>query len=195
MSIWNLLIAIPALVNNALQLPDRLKAALRSKWFVRVAIAFSFVAVAVVSWFAHDWAVSKIAPQAVALVSVPTPTLVSPPTTSATQPAVPKPQGLAQHPKTHHRPPTETRPSDHTKLSVGTESVVMGLVPDETRVRDRSVVLGATDANGNAIYTQPGAYGYGAQAGPGTIAIGAYAGAGMAQPAGQTQPTTTAPPQ
>ncbi len=43
---------------------------------------------------------------------------------------------------------------------------------------NRSVVIGATDAYGNTILRQPGAYGYAAKAGPNSIAVGAFAGAG-----------------
>jgi len=46
-------------------------------------------------------------------------------------------------------------------------------------VGDRSVVIGATDSNGNTIITKPMAVGYNAQAGLDSIAIGANAGAGI----------------
>jgi len=60
--------------------------------------------------------------------------------------------------------------------TVGQESVAIGRVAGP--VGDRSVVIGATDSNGNTIITQPMAVGYNAQAGPGSIAIGANARAG-----------------
>lgn len=62
------------------------------------------------------------------------------------------------------------------KMDIGDDSVVMGNVSG--KVGNRSVVIGPTDDRGNTIINQPGAYGYGAHAGPGSIAIGAYAGAG-----------------
>jgi hypothetical protein len=66
--------------------------------------------------------------------------------------------------------------------TIGSESTVLGIVPPGTKVGDKSVYMGATDSNGNAIYKQPGAYGYDAHAGPGSIAVGAHAGAGMISP-------------
>ncbi|MGB7100803.1 MAG: hypothetical protein WBD95_18830 [Xanthobacteraceae bacterium] len=60
--------------------------------------------------------------------------------------------------------------------TVGSDSVVIGNV--KHNVGDRSVAIGATDDRGNTILALPGAYGYGACAGPGSIAVGAYAGAG-----------------
>lgn len=61
--------------------------------------------------------------------------------------------------------------------TVGQDSVAIGRVT--APVGDRSVVIGATDSNGNTIITQPMAVGYNAQAGPGSIAIGANARAGV----------------
>lgn len=61
----------------------------------------------------------------------------------------------------------------------------MGNVPPDTTVGDGSVVCGATDTNGNAIYNQPMAVGYGAHAGPGGISIGAFSGGS----GGATKPT------
>jgi hypothetical protein len=60
---------------------------------------------------------------------------------------------------------------------VGKDSVAIGRVT--APVGDRSVVVGATDSNGNTIITNPMAVGYNAQAGPGSIAIGANARAGV----------------
>ena len=63
------------------------------------------------------------------------------------------------------------------KVEVGEDSVVMGQVTGS--VGHRSVVIGATDNNGNTIINQPMAVGYGAQADPTSIAIGAFASAGV----------------
>lgn len=49
-------------------------------------------------------------------------------------------------------------------------------------VGDDSVVLGATDAHGNANYTMEGAFGAHANAGPGSLAIGYGASAGASFP-------------
>lgn len=65
-------------------------------------------------------------------------------------------------------------------MKIGKDSVVMGNVPFSTNVADRSVVTGATNANGNTIYKQTMAVGYGGKAGPDGIAIGAHANAGAA---------------
>jgi hypothetical protein len=49
-TLQNILTAISTVlssINNALQLPDRFKAASQSKWFFRAAIGIAFVAVAV----------------------------------------------------------------------------------------------------------------------------------------------------
>jgi len=69
-------------------------------------------------------------------------------------------------------------PQENTGLSIGSESVVMGHVPSNTKVGDRSVVVGATDDKGSTILNTPMAVGHGAKAGPGSIAIGAGSGAG-----------------
>lgn len=66
---------------------------------------------------------------------------------------------------------------NNDEWNVGDDSVVIGNV-SHRNVGSRSVVIGATDANGNTIIDKPMAVGYGAKAGPGSIAIGAYAGAG-----------------
>lgn len=63
-------------------------------------------------------------------------------------------------------------------MIIGKDSVVYGKVPEGLIVGDRSVVIGATDRQGNTILNTPMAVGYGAKAGPGSIAIGAHAGAG-----------------
>jgi hypothetical protein len=62
-------------------------------------------------------------------------------------------------------------------MKVGKDAVVMGNVPGHAQIGDGSVVVGATDSNGNTILNQPMAVGRGAYAGPGGIAIGAFAGA------------------
>ena len=69
----------------------------------------------------------------------------------------------------------------HTQI-VGSDSVVIGQVPPNAKVGDRSVVIGSTDSRGNTILNQPMAIGNGACAGPGSIAIGAGAGAGACSP-------------
>jgi hypothetical protein len=79
-------------------------------------------------------------------------------------------------------------PSANEGPTVGDESVAMGRLAPGTKIGDKSVVLGATDNHGNAIYDKPGAYGYGACATPGNLAIGANANAGCPQ-----TPITTAP--
>jgi hypothetical protein len=62
-------------------------------------------------------------------------------------------------------------------METGKDSVVIGNVPSNIRVGEGSVVIGATDANGNTIINQPMAVGRGAKAGKNSIAIGAFAGA------------------
>ena len=64
-------------------------------------------------------------------------------------------------------------------MKVGKHSVVIGDVPSTSHIGEGSVVIGATDSNGNTILNTPMAVGYGAKAGPGSIAIGAFAGAGL----------------
>jgi hypothetical protein len=66
-------------------------------------------------------------------------------------------------------------------MKVGKDSVVIGNVPPNSQVGNGSVVIGATDSQGNTIIDRPMAVGRGAQAGPGSIAIGAFAGAGVGQ--------------
>jgi hypothetical protein len=61
-------------------------------------------------------------------------------------------------------------------MKVGHESVVIGQVAAGATIGDRSVVIGATDSNGNTVIRE-GAYGYGAKARPGAVAIGAHANA------------------
>jgi hypothetical protein len=63
-------------------------------------------------------------------------------------------------------------------LITGQDSVVMGHVPDNSRIGEGSVVIGPTDSNGNVILNHSMAVGRGACAGPGSISIGAFAGAG-----------------
>lgn len=62
-------------------------------------------------------------------------------------------------------------------MKIGKDSVVIGQVPEGLQVGDRSVYVGATDANGNSVLRE-GAYGYGARAGKGSLAVGAQASAG-----------------
>lgn len=59
-------------------------------------------------------------------------------------------------------------------MKVGRDSVVIGQVAAGATIGDRSVVVGATDLNGNTIIRE-GAFGYGAKASPGSVAIGAHA--------------------
>lgn len=63
-------------------------------------------------------------------------------------------------------------------MKTGKHSVVIGNVPGDSTIGEGSVVIGATDANGNTILNMPMAVGYRARAGAGSIAIGAFAGAG-----------------
>jgi hypothetical protein len=65
--------------------------------------------------------------------------------------------------------------NNRNKLNVGKDSVVFGNVTGN--VGDRSVVIGATDSNGNTILNTQMAIGFEAFAGPGCIAIGTRAGA------------------
>jgi hypothetical protein len=71
------------------------------------------------------------------------------------------------------------RSSPSVSQIVGNDSVVMGNVPPTARVGDRSVVIGATDANGNTILTRPMTVGHNAHGGPNSIVIGADAGGGI----------------
>jgi Pyruvate/2-oxoacid:ferredoxin oxidoreductase gamma subunit len=68
-------------------------------------------------------------------------------------------------------------------MKIGKDSVVIGNVPAHLEVGDGSVIIGATDANGNTIINQPMAVGRGARAGLSSIAIGAFAGAGVSSSA------------
>jgi hypothetical protein len=72
----------------------------------------------------------------------------------------------------------EQNDNTKNKFKVGKDSVVIGNVSPNADIGDGSVVIGATDANGNTIINTPMAVGRGAFAGPGSIAIGAGAGAG-----------------
>lgn len=60
---------------------------------------------------------------------------------------------------------------------MGDENTIVGNVR-MANMGSRNTIVGPTDSNGNTFITQPGAYGFGAQAGPGSIAIGANARAG-----------------
>lgn len=66
--------------------------------------------------------------------------------------------------------------SDQNDLNVGEDAVVIGNI--KGNIGNGSVVIGATDSNGNTIINKPMAVGRNAKAGPGSIAIGANAGAG-----------------
>ncbi len=69
--------------------------------------------------------------------------------------------------------------ASQARLSVGADSIVVGGIPSDTKVGDRSVVIGSTDSRGNTILNQGSvAIGQGATAGPDSIAIGANANAG-----------------
>ncbi len=70
------------------------------------------------------------------------------------------------------------KPAPTPSLDVGDESVVVGRVAPNTRVGNRSTIVGATDDRGRTILNTPMAIGRGAYAGPGSIAIGTGAGAG-----------------
>lgn len=74
------------------------------------------------------------------------------------------------------------KPAPTSSLNVGDESVVVGRVAPNTRVGNRSTIVGATDDRGNTILNTPMAIGHGAYAGPGSIAIGTGAGAGAKRP-------------
>jgi len=82
-------------------------------------------------------------------------------------------------------------PKIQPNVTVGNDSVAFGQVSGS--VGDRSVVIGATDSNGNTILNQPIAVGYNAHAGPGSIAIGANAGAGSALSTNSTKSTKQEP--
>jgi hypothetical protein len=95
---------------------------------------------------------------------------------------VPEGHGKQRTPTVQH---SQNEYSDSNQRSrVGNDSVVMGRVPPNQVVGDRSVVVGATDDQGNTILTTPMAVGHGATAGHGSIAIGAgaHAGATIQQP-------------
>jgi hypothetical protein len=62
-------------------------------------------------------------------------------------------------------------------IKTGKDSVVIGNNING-EIGEGSVVIGATDSQGNTIINQPMAVGRGAKAGPNSIAIGAYASAG-----------------
>lgn len=62
---------------------------------------------------------------------------------------------------------------------VGARSVVMGEVPDDMKIGEDCVIIGATDSRGNTILNTEMAIGKGARAGPGSIAIGHGAMAGL----------------
>lgn len=64
-------------------------------------------------------------------------------------------------------------------ITVGADSVGMGLIPPGTKIGDRSVLVGATDSNGNTVIPGGTAVGYGAHADPTSVAIGAGAGGGQ----------------
>jgi len=64
-------------------------------------------------------------------------------------------------------------------METGKDSVVIGNIPIGTKIGDGSVIIGATDGNGNTIINTPMAVGRGAKAGKESIAIGAFAGAGI----------------
>ena len=88
-TILNVVTAILSSVNNAFQLSGRLKTARQSKWFPRIALGLSLIAVAVMSWFAHDWlSTRKPAPPVVASVGAPKSAQVSPGTPGASESAV-----------------------------------------------------------------------------------------------------------
>ena len=64
-------------------------------------------------------------------------------------------------------------------IAVGKDSVVVGNIPDGSKIGDSSVVVGPTDANGNTILNKGGmAIGKGAKADATSIAIGENANAG-----------------
>ena len=67
-------------------------------------------------------------------------------------------------------------------MKIGDDSVVIGNIGENENIGNRSVRIGATDANGNTILRPDAggmAIGYGAKAGAYSIAIGAHAGAGL----------------
>jgi len=63
-------------------------------------------------------------------------------------------------------------------MKIGKRSVGMGNLPPGTTIGDDSVMIGATDSNGNTILNTTMAVGANAHAGEGSIAIGYNAGAG-----------------
>jgi hypothetical protein len=65
-------------------------------------------------------------------------------------------------------------------VKIGKDTVIIGNVPSNLEAGDGSVVIGATDAQGNTIINEPMVVGRNASAGPHSIAIGAGANAGAA---------------
>jgi len=91
-------------------------------------------------------------------------------------------------------PPKEKLTKFNKGISVGTDSVAMGNIPDGSKIGDRSVVVGPTDNKGNTILNQGGlAVGNGAKADSSGIAIGAGATAGNANSAAPTPPSSQPP--
>ena len=76
-------------------------------------------------------------------------------------------------------------------MKVGKDSVVMGNVPANVEVGDRSVVVGPTHGT-DTILNTPMAVGHNASAAPDSIAIGAGASAGFNLPAAVHQLTRLA---
>jgi hypothetical protein len=68
-------------------------------------------------------------------------------------------------------------------ITLGTDAVGYGTIPDGTKIGNGSVLVGPTDSNGNTILNHGGtAIGRGATADPTSIAIGANAHAGGSAP-------------
>ena len=116
--------------------------------------------------------------------ATPTKQIASNPSTQ--QPAVQE-QSPGSGPTEHHTGralKTEKKPSPPNKgITLGTDSVGYGLIPDGTKIGNGSVLVGPTHAFGNTILNQGGtAIGHGATAGPTSIAVGANARAGLSSP-------------
>jgi hypothetical protein len=96
--------AVLSSLNNALQLPGKIAEINRSKWFPGIVIGLSLLAVATLTWYAHDWLAGT--PTAVASVSVPThqaSVSSSASTVAPLPPLTPPARQTATAPASHHR--------------------------------------------------------------------------------------------
>jgi hypothetical protein len=122
-------------------------------------------------------------------------TVIGIPSTAALEPKSPKPVIPATPKKSFANAPMKfpTKRTDKG-ISLGKDSVAMGNIPEGSRIGNRSVMVGPTDAHGNTILNQGGlAVGYGAKADSTSTAIGAHANAGKSGTATPATSTTSGP--